>query len=310
MLFNRFLETANKFANSPALNDWTYKDLLVMIQQSDYKFVSNATGGFILIDILKAASVNKPIIILPKYNKEQICIPDPKLENFGLYLCSSGSSGTKKLIKVSEEQIYYNALNAIDCQMIDNKDVILTICSMNHTGGLNAQSLPGLIAGSHVIVQDFNPYNLSSILKEKNITLTHFVPIMIDSLLKIKSFDPGNLRLVVAGSDCVKMEQVNLFLHKSIPFMINYGLTEAGPIVINHIFKKIEELEIFKYGVPIGKKCWTEYKIQNCELMLKGNIVCNEEWLPTGDCVDKLGDWFLYKGRKSFGCRIIPKRYK
>jgi acyl-CoA synthetase (AMP-forming)/AMP-acid ligase II len=310
MLFNKFCETVNKFPNLPALNNWSYKDLLDIVIDSDYKFLSDSSKEFILIDILKAAAVDKPLVIFPKYKKEEVSIPEIDSKNFCLYLYSSGTSGPRKSIRVTESQIYYNCLNAIMSQKIVNTDRILTICSMNHTGGINAQSLAGLISGSHIIVQDFNPYNFSSLLKEKNISLTHLVPIMIDSLLKIKSFDTGNLRLVVAGSDCVKREHVDLFLKRSIPFMINYGLTEAGPIVINHIFNKKEELEIFEHGVPLGTNCWTEYKIENNELMLKGNIVSIDGWLNTGDCVKKYDEWFIYQGRKSHGCKIIPKNYK
>jgi acyl-coenzyme A synthetase/AMP-(fatty) acid ligase len=309
MIFNRFKEVAEKYPDRFALNDWTYRDLLEMVLDGRYNKVCESTGEMILVDILRAAFHDRPIIIPPKFRKDEVDIPDVD-NKFCLYLYSSGSTGRRKAIKLHEKMLYTNFENAAVSQNLSIDDKILTVCSLNHTGGINAQSLPGLLTGCHVIVEQFNPYNFASLIAHHEISVTHLVPIMIDSLSKTKNFPITlGLRLTVAGSDCVKKEQVEFFLDRNIPFMINYGLTEAGPIIINHTFSNKEELNIFNFGVPLGTKSWCETEFYKKELLLKGNCIACNGWLKTGDCVDKKDEWFMYKGRIYAGCKIIPKSY-
>jgi acyl-CoA synthetase (AMP-forming)/AMP-acid ligase II len=309
MIFNEFKKVAEKYSNRLALNHWTYKDLLRMILEKKYQKISSSENELILVDILRAASLDKPLVIPPKFQSNLIELPETD-KGFSLYLYSSGSTGNRKSIKLDEKLLFANFKNAQDCQNLTNLDKILTICSLNHTGGINAQSLPGLLSGSHVIVEKFNPYSLSGLLKKHEITVTHLIPVMIDTLLKIKKFNvPPGLKLVVAGSDCVKKEHVEFFLDRQTPFMINYGLTEAGPIIINHKFTDKKELSIFEHGVPLGKIVWCNYSINEKELYLKGDCVATDDWLLTGDCVYKKEDWFMYQGRISAGCKIVPKSY-
>jgi acyl-CoA synthetase (AMP-forming)/AMP-acid ligase II len=134
-------------------------------------------------------------------------------DTFSLYLYSSGSTGIKKSIKLTEKMIFSNFQNAAKSQNLSSNDNLLTVCSMNHTGGINAQSLPGLLVGSHVVVDNFNPYTILNKINQYNISITHFVPIMIDALLKLKKIkNINNLRLAVAGSDCIKVEHAEFFL--------------------------------------------------------------------------------------------------
>jgi len=309
MIFNRFKDVAEKYPTNFALNDWTYRDLLNIIISGTHQTLSTSHAEGILIDILRASFLDQPLIILPKNEKENIEIPHTE-NKFSLHLYSSGSTGKRKSIKISESMLFSNYENSVKSQEIDHSDKILTVCSMNHTGGINAQSLPGLLTGCHVIVKKFNPYTFVNIIKEHNITITHLIPVMIDALTKLKNFNfDSNLKLVVAGSDCVKKDHAELFLKNKIPFMINYGLTEAGPIIINHKFKTAEELEIFDHGIPLGKNIWCDHKIIEKELHLRGKCVNTDRWLSTGDCVYENDGWFMYQGRISAGCKIVPKRY-
>jgi len=91
--------------------------------------------------------------------------------------------------------------------------------------------------------------------------------------------------------------------------MINYGLTQAGPITVNHIFNPGDDLSVFERGVPLGTKRWCQTRIVGNELELRGDSTIVDEWLATDDCVEEWGGWLLYQGRKSAGCKIIPKSY-
>ena len=69
---------------------------------------------------------------------------------------------------------------------------------------------------------------------------------------------------------------------------------------------RFDIVESFDMCVPLGTNINCNYKIEDGELHLNGDIVVYTGWLKTGDCVEKMGDWFLYNGRKSAGCKIIP----
>lgn len=311
MVFNTFLTTVKKYPDHLAINNITYKELHDLVVAREYTSVSKETDWTIMLDILKAACVNKPIVILPKFHRDDVEIPKVLPKEFGIILFSSGTSGTRKTVFMHETMILENAINAIDAQKITADDKILTVCSLNHTGGISAQTLPGLLRGAHVIVEQFNAFNLLRLIKENNITLTHLVPVMIDALIKVNSkLDVPTLRLVVAGSDCVYRQHVEFWTNRGKQFMVNYGLSEAGPIIINHIFSPGDDMSIHDVGVVIGSKAWCEVDIENNELFLRGLCVHKlKDWFATGDCVEKHGDWFIYRGRLAAGCKILPKAY-
>jgi acyl-CoA synthetase (AMP-forming)/AMP-acid ligase II len=310
-VFNSFSEVAEKNPDKLALNDWTYSQVMKKIEAAEYSLISQSEDENILIDIFKASKIKKPLIIPPKFQKNNIEIKDVSTDRFNLYLFSSGTStNVRKSIELPETMLEKNAEVAQSSQSITANDNILTVCSLNHTGGINAQTLPGLLIGARVVIKKFNAFTFFKELNTYDISLTHLIPVMNTALFNVKNkLIPKSLRLVVSGSDCVSREHVSLWLDKNVNFMINYGLTEAGPVVINHEFKKNDGLEIFDIGVPLGTDCWCDYYIDNNELFLNGELVCTESWLATGDCVSIHDNWFVYHGRKSAGCKILTKKY-
>jgi acyl-coenzyme A synthetase/AMP-(fatty) acid ligase len=312
LLFNAFQDTVKNYSGRLALNHLTYQELLKAVLEHDYRYVCDGTDWTIILDILKASMLNKPIVILPKFNRESAVVPAPDNDGFGIMLFSSGSSsGNRKCIFMSDRMIMSNAKNATKCQSLTFADTILTVCSLNHTGGLSAQTIAGLLTGSHIIVEQFNAFNFLRLIAQHNVTVTHLIPVMINALIKVNSDTRmPSLRLVMAGSDCVNKEHVEYWLSKGVPFIVNYGMTEAGPIIINHKFSPGDDLTIFSQGVPLGTTAWCQVAVSDGILKLKGSpLIVNNVWFDTGDCVEQYNEWFLYKGRRSAGCKIIPKQY-
>jgi acyl-CoA synthetase (AMP-forming)/AMP-acid ligase II len=308
MLYDLFVTSANNNLDKKALNDLTYRDLLFKIDQYTYQSICDTIDENVIIAILNAAKYNKPLTILPKYKRNPIEKPIVK-DEFSLMLASSGSTGTRKFIQLSGRMLVANARVAIASQGITEKDNIFTVCSLNHTGGINAQTIAGLLVGAHVIVEPFNAFNFFRLINYHSITISHLVPVMIDALIKLNNQSPSpSLRLMVAGSDCVYQRHVKFWIDNKINFMMNYGLTEAGPLIINHTFYK-EDYDVFNHGVPLGTNAWCETKIVDGELFLQGNNVATEGWLATGDCVYLKDGWFMYQGRRAAGCKILPKQY-
>jgi acyl-CoA synthetase (AMP-forming)/AMP-acid ligase II len=309
MLFNAFCTAVKKYSDKLALNNISYRALYQMAIDRPYKPVCSSNDWTVILDILKAAQINKPIVILPKFRREDVKVVEPTGE-FSIILYSSGSTGQRKQITMTEQMIMANAENAMACQRLTHLDRILTVCSLNHTGGLSAQTLAGLLCGAHIVVEPFNAFNFFKTLHDYDITVTHLVPIMIDGLTKVKfTVPPKSLRLVMAGSDCVYRHHVEFWTTRDVNFISNYGLTEAGPIIINQEYTSTSDLSIFDQGVPLGTNTWCQTRIVDGVLWIKGRAVSGYDWFNTGDCVYCIDNWFVYQGRHSAGCKILPKAY-
>lgn len=300
MLFTRFKSIVEKYPLRPALNDLNYRELLELVEAP--------SGGGVLVDILRAARLNRPCVVLP-LNQDGILPATDLPDGFCLVLWSSGSSGgPRRPVVLTDRMLCSNADNAIGCNGITHQDVIYTVCSMRHTGGINAQSLPALLAGAHVVVEPFNAFAFFRRIGEIEATITHIVPRMMTALRGVDGVPTPTLRTVMCGSDCVQRWHVEFFTDRGCHFIINYGLTEAGPIIINHRFEPGDDLSIFNSGVPLGTVAWCETVFTGRQLGLIGDSVVDGSLL-TGDCVYLHGDWYIYRGRLSADCKIIPKAY-
>jgi acyl-coenzyme A synthetase/AMP-(fatty) acid ligase len=308
MLYISLRETSKKFANKLAVNDLTYSQLYDLALSRPYTKVCHDTGISVLLDIIKAMSENKPIVILPKENREGAIIPAELPDHFGIVLYSSGSTGVRKPIFLTESMMVANAKSTIDFQRITSGDRFLNVCSLNHTAGINCHTIPGLLTGAYTVIETFNGFNCLRLLKELDITATHLVPMMTEVLMKVEA-KPNlpKLNFVITGSDCIPKHHVEYWLDEHRDMMITYGMTEVGPPAIGHIFKHGDDLSCFDNGYPVGSHAFCETKIVGGELWLKGPIVNQPDWFKTGDCFKHENGFYYYTGRVSAGGKIIPK---
>lgn len=307
MLYISLKETANKFADKLAVNDLTYSQLFDQALSRPYTSVCHETGLPVLLDIIRAMSENKPIVIMPKENREQVILPESLPDQFGIVLYSSGSTGKRKPIFLPESMLFANAQNTIKFQNITSEDRFLNVCSMNHTAGINCHTLPGLLAGAYTHIDQFNGFNCLRLLKELDITAVHVIPMMTEVLMRVGQPDLPKLKLVITGSDCITKDHVKYWLADGRDMMITFGMTEAGPPAICHIFKNGDDLSCFDSGFPVGSHAFCETKIIDGELWLKGDIINREGWFQTGDCFKHENGFYYYTGRVSAGGKIVPK---
>ena len=75
MIFNALIDISKKYPNNLALNDLTYSQLLEEIDKQPYELVAYETDHVVLLKVFKAAKLNKPVIILPKLNRDNIIMP-------------------------------------------------------------------------------------------------------------------------------------------------------------------------------------------------------------------------------------------
>ena len=237
---------------------------------------------------------------------------------------TSGTTGKPKGAVLTQENMYWNAVNNVLALDITSTDRMLTLLPFFHIGGIGLFTFPVFFAGGTVIIPDnLEPANTLRVIEKEEVTLVMGVPTIFHSLRSSDSFNKTNFESIrwfySGGAPCPK-ELIHFYLEKSIPFGQGYGLTEASPTVF-----MLSKEDYFKKVGSIGKPAmFCDIRIVNStgedvshnevgELLVKGPNVITEYWnLPdetekafidgwfrTGDLVKADEDGFVYiAGRK------------
>jgi acyl-CoA synthetase (AMP-forming)/AMP-acid ligase II len=218
------------------------------------------------------------------------------LEN-GIVLSSSGTTGNPKQIFQPVKKIISSNAVAREVQEINKKSRIFTVCTLEHAGGLFAQTLPAFEIGAHIEIQSFNPY--SWVRQINNYTHSHITPAMSKSIVKTKNFKSLDLSeiTITCGSDPVDASIAQQYIDKGATFIINWGMTEVGPVAINQKFRSGDMIP--KENTILGNRTYCDTKIIDGELYVRGDICVYRDWFATGDLVDFDNGTFFYIGRKS-----------
>jgi acyl-coenzyme A synthetase/AMP-(fatty) acid ligase len=227
-------------------------------------------------------------------------------QDSGLTIRSSGTvSKVGHDIFQSPDKLNASNKVALEAQRINKDSRILTVCKLDHAGGLLSQTLPGLSIGAHVDIVDFNAFRFNKIIH--NYTHTHLTPVHCRILMKLKS--SSDIRYdglwITCGSDRVDWDIIVFFVSRGATFMANWGMSEIGPIAINTVFDSIATVLDYNvraaWGYPImGDTFYCDYKIDDDgELYVRGDICVYDDWFATGDIVRQDDGVMCYNGRKS-----------
>lgn len=221
----------------------------------------------------------------------------------GITLETSGTTGTPSKHFQSPEKLEAGNKAAIDAQELTADSRVYTVSKMSHAGGLLAQTLPAFSIGANITIENFNAFRF--VRKIESYTHTHLAPGHALAVMATKGFK--NLDLsgvwVTCGSDPVDWSIVESFLAQGATFMVNWGMTEIGPVAINSTFRSLEDLyraqEYSTKGYLLGGNSYCDYKIVNDELYVRGDICVFDDWYATGDLVTINSRSEIYfKGRK------------
>lgn len=225
-----------------------------------------------------------------------------KILKTGVTISSSGTSGKPNDFYQPAEKIYYSNKVALQAQHITPKSKIYTCCKTTHAGGLLAQTLPALSIGAHVDIVAFNAYEF--VRKIKDYTHTHITPLHAKAIMMTKGFDSLDLTnvWVTCGADPVTWDIIEAFVERGATFMTNWGMSEVGPIAINSVFSNINQVKAIKNLAPenatlMGNVFWCDWKVENGELVVRGDISIFNGWYPTKDLVTFKDDFLFYLGR-------------
>ena len=221
-----------------------------------------------------------------------------KILDEGITLKTSGSTGVPKAIFQNPTKIRASNVIAREVQKINAKSKILTVCSLQHAGGLLAQTLPGLEVGACVEIVPFNAFRWPE--QVTTFTHTHLTPKHIELLRKTKSWgrlDLSHLR-ITCGSDVVTSTMIKESLEQGAIFTVNWGMTEVGPCAINKTFYPGDRIPFYQDYFFIGSEIHCDYKLIDSCLIVKGDICVYDGWFNTGDIVVCKEGNFFFGGRK------------
>lgn len=226
---------------------------------------------------------------------------DEILKN-GITIQSSGTSGPPKSFFQSPSKIKAANLVALESQNITKASKIYTCCKLTHAGGLLAQTIPALSIGAAVDIVKFSAYDF--VRDIVNYTHSHITPLHAKAIMLTKGFKSLDLSgiWITCGAEPVTWDIIESFVSKGATFMTNWGMSEIGPIAVNTVFKTLDDVYFYKNLSPdnatlLGDRYYCDVKIENKELIVKGNISIYNDWYYTKDKVIQIDNRLYYLGR-------------
>ena len=205
-------------------------------------------------------------------------------------LCyTSGTTGRPKGAVLTQDVLFWNALNACHMHDMTAEDRVLTVLPMFHVGGLNIQTLPALYCGATVILHDrFNPVQTLAAIAADTPSLTVQVPATLEALLKQPQWMETNLsslRAISIGSTDVPTDMMRACHDRGVPVIQVYGATETAPVAV---YQRTEDSET-RFGSIGHAGLHTDIRIvdrdgndlpdgEPGEILVRGPHVVQEYW--------------------------------
>jgi len=250
-------------------------------------------------------------------------------ETIRLLLSTSGTTGSPKLVKLSEHNILQNALSICDYLPINKKDIVPLNLPLNYSYGLSVLHSNAIKGGTivcglpDILTKDF--WRCLDVYKFTSIAGVPFIYEMLNRIGFLKKHYPSLKYISQAGgnlSENIKMQFIDYCRENNIEFFVMYGQTEATArisyVPSDRLVEKVKSI-----GIPInnGKMiidAETEELLYSGPNVFGGYAKKKEDlkfWetinpLKTGDLAFKDEDGFYHiKGRlkrmvKVFGNRV------
>ena len=202
---------------------------------------------------------------------------------------TSGSTGMPKGAVLTNETLFYSAINAVQLAEMTADDHILTNLPMFHVGGLTVQTLAALHIGAAVTIhREFDAEATLHDIENKRITVYLPLPKISRALTSHKNWqsaDISSLRITQTGSTIVPLSVMTPWTDRNIPAQQIYGLTEALPPVIGLPLGESETMA-GSMGKPsmycevrlVDKNNSAVKTGERGEIWLKGPCVFKEYW--------------------------------
>lgn len=297
---------------------------VLLYTQADVSYEQRVNAGDETMDDAVAEIAVGVSTVEPAQPSEAIAQAAIRLTDPWLMIYTGGTTGKPKGVVLSHGSVFWNAANTVISWQLNELDVTVTILPMFHTGGINALTLPVLMAGGTVVlVRSFQANDMVQLLREERCTIVLMVPTMYHLLVQCDSFQNEtfpNMRAFLSGGAPCPLPVYEAFHARGLPFKEGYGATESGPnnFVIEPDAARAKPGSV---GMPmllgeariIGNGGCVLEKGQVGELALRGGhlfshywnnpqateVVMRDGWFLTGDLARRDEEGYYYiVGRK------------
>jgi len=238
---------------------------------------------------------------------------DDNLSNTAIIMCTSGTTGMPKGVKLSDGNLLCNMKAIQSYFKLSSSDRICILRPLFHISALTGEFLVALYAGAEIYFTGNNTSLavIANAISQDQITVFCTTPTAMPYYCHyLQRVNPHLLRKIVVSGECLIQPVVEIMFSTfpNVEFFNGYGLTEASPRVAALLPE-----EFVKYPTSVGKPIkGVDIKIINGELWVHGPNVMQgyyanptataeklvNNWLHTGDMAQINEHGFLYiKGR-------------
>ena len=181
------------------------------------------------------------------------------------------------------------------------EDVVLSQSSPSTISGLFLYSLPGLIKGCTVIMEQFDSNSFSALCEEHKPTIGTVVPGMMSAVKNVK--DMSHWKELSVDSTIISEEMIETLFAKGVPAIRNlYGHTEthvpALTFLINPDTKHKLQLECnehYEYKLDRYKRLWIKSPLLLSKYVNMKVKFDKEDYWCTGDVFERKHNKLFYK---------------
>ena len=150
-----------------------------------------------------------------------------------LYLHTGGTTGTPKIVVLTERQVEWNCITEAAAWGLGNDDVSPVLLPLFHTGGWNLLCLPTLYAGGTVVLhREFDPGTAIESIERHGGTHVFAVAAIFDAIAAHPRFEAADFSTVewwMSGGGPTPESLMERYRNQGQQFTQGYGLTEGGP---------------------------------------------------------------------------------
>lgn len=230
---------------------------------------------------------------------------------------TSGTTGKPKGAVLTQQNMFWNALNNQYALDLTSSDRCLVILPLFHIGGIGLFAFPTFLSGGTVIIPGkFQPKQVLKLIEDLKVTVMMGVPTIYNALKSEETFkttDFTSLRVFCSGGAPCPVELIHAYHEQGIPLYQGFGMTETSPTVFM-LSKEDYQRKVGSIGKPV-MFCEIDLVDENDksvkqgevgELIIKGGNVFKEYWgLPDKTAESIKNGWFYtgdlaYKDEEGF----------
>jgi len=155
---------------------------------------------------------------------------------------TSGTTGRPKGVMLTHKNVCLHALGTIAELNLSDTDIWGHIAPMFHLADAWATFAFTWVGARHVMVGQFEPETVMSVIETQRISLSNLIPTMLNLMIKhprVGEFDFSSLRVILSGGAPIAPQVVRSIMESfGCDYIQTYGMTETSPYLTFSILKQ------------------------------------------------------------------------